>query len=172
MDDVNVFQSEFIKNCCYRMDESFRMVTIALSKVSEEQVWEKPNASLSSIGNLMLHICGNMTQYGIASLNETKDSRERELEFSTDGGYSKKELMDKLQTTVTQVKSSFNAVSLERLLTTKQVQGFGFSGIGNIVHVVEHFSYHTGQIAFWVKQLNNEQLGFYDGIDLTILNDE
>jgi uncharacterized damage-inducible protein DinB len=172
MDDVNAFQSEFIMNCCYRMDESLRMITIALSKVSEEQVWEKPNASLNSIGNLILHLCGNMIQYGMASLNETKDRRERELEFSTDGGYSKKELLNKLETTVAQVKSSFSAVSLERLLTTKQVQGFDFSGIGNIVHVVEHFSYHTGQIAFWVKQLNNEQLGFYDGMDLTILNKE
>ena len=63
-----------------------------------------------------------------------------------------------------------NTVTLDRLISKKQVQGFEFSGIGNIVHLVEHLSYHTGQIAFWVKQLKNEQLGFYDGHDLNTKN--
>lgn len=154
------------------MDESLRMLKISLEKVSEEQLWQKPNTSLNSIGNLILHLCGNMTQYGIASLNETEDKRERDIEFSTEGGFGKAELMLKIQKVVDEVKSIFRGISLERLLSHRQVQGFEFSGIGNMVHVVEHLSYHTGQIAFWVKQLKNEQLGFYDGIDLTTLNDE
>ena len=118
----------------------------------------------------MLHLCGNMTQYGIASLNETEDGRKRDLEFSTSGGYTKEELLKKLDSTVNKVKATFQNVSLERLLAVKHVQGFEFSGIGNMIHVVEHFSYHTGQIAFWVKQLNNEQLGFYEGHDLNTKN--
>lgn len=171
MGDLDRFRSEFIQNSCYRMDESLRMISISLAKVSEAQVWQKPNESLNSIGNLILHLCGNMTQYGIASLNETEDKRQRDVEFSTGGGPNKEELFKKLQTTVNKVKATFRNVSLERLLASKQVQGFEFSGIGNIIHVVEHFSYHTGQIAFWVKQLNNEQLGFYDGHDLNTLNE-
>jgi len=166
MDTLKKFQSEFVENSCYRMDESLRMIKISLDKVSEQQVWQKPNASLNSIGNLMLHLCGNMTQYGMASLNETEDKRERDIEFSTSGGFTKTELMEKLQETVEQVKTAFKNTAIERLLTLKQVQGFEFSGIGNIVHVVEHFSYHTGQIAFWVKLLNDQPLGFYEGHDL------
>ncbi len=153
------------------MDESLRMVKIALDKITEDEVWQKPNASLNSIGNLILHLCGNMTQYGIASLHETEDTRQRDLEFSTKGGLTKEELYEKLVTTVDKVKTSFQTVSLKRLAAKKLVQGYEFSGIGNIIHVVEHFSYHTGQIAFWVKQLNNEQLGFYDGQDLNVLNE-
>ena len=171
MDDLQTFQSEFINNSCYRMDESLRMIEISLSKVSEVQVWQKPNASLNSIGNLILHLCGNMTQYGIASLQETEDTRQRDLEFSTEGGLTKEELLEKLKDTVNEVKATFHSVSMKRLLALKQVQGFNFSGIGNIIHAVEHFSYHTGQIAFWVKQLNNEQLGFYDGHNLNTLNE-
>jgi len=172
MDKLSTFQKEFVVNCCYRMDESLRMVGIALSKISEEQLWQKPNDSLNSIGNLILHLYGNMTQYGISSLKEVEDNRQRDEEFSVKGGYTKSELYKRLEKTVNTVKSSFEAVSLERLLALKQVQGFEFSGIGNCIHVVEHFSYHTGQIAFWVKQLNNEQLGFYDGMDLNIKNQE
>ena len=148
------------------------MIGISLDRISEEQVWQKPNPSLNSIGNLILHLCGNMTQYGIASLREIEDERNRDLEFSMKGGFTKIQLLDKLTTTVEEVKSAFQNSSVDRLLRKKAVQGFEFSGIGNIVHVVEHFSYHTGQIAFWVKLLNDEQLGFYDGHDLNQLNDE
>ncbi|MGD1947151.1 MAG: DinB family protein [Croceivirga sp.] len=172
MNELHTFQSEFIENSCYRMDESLRMINISLDKVSEEQVWLKPNIALNSIGNLILHLCGNMTQYGLSSLNETEDKRNRDVEFSIEGGLTKKQLFEKLSDTVGKVKASFQEVSLERLVTLKQVQGFEFSGIGNIIHVVEHFSYHTGQIAFWVKQLNNKQLGFYEGHDLNTLNDD
>lgn len=154
------------------MDESLRMISVSLDKVSEEQLWQKPNASLNSIGNLVIHLCGNMTQYGIASLNEIEDTRQRDLEFSTHGGFTKLELLEQLKSTVHEVKKAFQGVSFERLTQVKQVQGFEFSGIGNIIHVVEHFSYHTGQIAFWVKLLKNEQLGFYDGHDLNTKNQD
>ncbi len=154
------------------MEESLRMIRISLDKISEEQVWEKPNPALNSIGNLILHLCGNMTQYGIASLKEIEDERNRDLEFSTEGGIAKEALLTKLSETVNQVKTTFWEITLARLLAKRKVQGFEFSGIGNIVHVVEHFSYHTGQIAFWVKLLRDEQLGFYDGHDLNQLNDE
>ena len=108
------------------MDESLRMVAIALTKVSEEQLWKKPNPALNSIGNLILHLCGNMTQYGIASLKDITDKRERNLEFSVDGGFNKMELLEKLTTTVNLVKRAFEEVTTSRLLTKKQVQGFEF----------------------------------------------
>ena len=50
------------------------------------------------------------------------------------------------------------------------MQGFELSGVGVVMHAVEHFSYHTGQIAFWVKQLTQEDLGFYDGMNLNTKN--
>lgn len=170
MHNSELLQKELVKNASYRLDESLRMIEIALQKIDEEQLWLRPNDSLNSIGSLMLHLCGNMTQYGISSLRNTKDKRNRDMEFSTSQGYTKPELLKKLRDTVFRVKSTFESVSLERLVQEKNVQGFKFSGVGNIIHVVEHFSFHTGQIAFWVKQLNNEQLGFYDGHDLNAKN--
>ncbi len=172
MEQLSKFQEEFIENSCFRMEESLRMIRISLDKISEEQLWQKPNPALNSIGNLILHLCGNMTQYGIASLKGIDDERNRDLEFSTEGGIAKEALLAKLNETVNEVKTTFREITVARLLAKKKVQGFEFSGIGNIVHVVEHFSYHTGQIAFWVKLLQNEQLGFYDGHDLNRLNEE
>lgn len=166
----NQIREEFVLNANYRMDESLRMIKICLDKLSENVIWQKPNETTNSIGNLILHLCGNITQYGIVSLQGMEDNRNREEEFSTLSGYSKKELFQKLVSTVEEAKNAIKKVSVEELLKKRSVQGFEFSGVGNIVHVVEHLSYHTGQIALWTKMLNNKDLGFYDGVNLNIKN--
>lgn len=168
----NQIQEEFVLNANYRMDESLRMIKICLDKLSEEVIWQKPNEATNSIGNLILHLCGNITQYGIASLQGIEDNRNRDEEFSVLSGYSKNELFQKLVSTVEEAKKAISEVTIEELLKKRSVQGFEFSGVGNIVHVVEHLSYHTGQIALWTKILNNRDLGFYDGVDLTVKNED
>ncbi|MAZ28425.1 MAG: hypothetical protein CL868_15280 [Cytophagaceae bacterium] len=160
------FKEEFIKNAFYRLDENMRMVSIALDKITEEDVWRKPNKSSNSIANLILHLCGNITQYGISSLQSTEDKRARDEEFTVAGGLTKAQLLEQLESTVNEVKSTILNLPESRFTEIKTVQGYSFSGIGNIIHLVEHFSYHTGQIAFWVKLMKDEQLGFYDGQDL------
>jgi len=162
---------ELVKNALYRMDESTRMIRKSLDEITDEELWIKPNDSLNSIANLILHLCGNMTQYIISSLGETEDLRNRDLEFSMNTGFGKSEIFRKLEETVGTAKRVIFDASLDQLLKTRSVQGFSFSGVGVVVHAVEHYSYHTGQIAFWVKQLKNKDLGFYDGIDLRIKNE-
>lgn len=163
-----ILKEEFVQNALYRFDESTRMNTISLAQLSEEEVWQKPNTSLNSVGNLILHLCGNITQYVISSLGETEDIRNRDVEFSTSSGFTKAELLQKLIDTVESAKRVVNDATLEQLTRKREVQGFYFSGIGVVLHAVEHYSYHTGQIAFWTKQLKNKDLGFYDGMDLNV----
>ena len=161
---------ELVNNSLYRMEESTRMIQKSLASISEEEIWLQPNESLNSIANLILHLCGNISQYIISSLGETEDTRNRDLEFSKDGGLTKAEVLKQLVDTVDTAKRVIFDADVNNLLKVKSVQGFSFSGIGVIIHAVEHYSYHTGQIAFWVKQLKNEDLGFYKGIDLKIKN--
>ncbi|NJB69787.1 putative damage-inducible protein DinB [Saonia flava] len=167
---MDEFITEFKQNALYRMDQNTRMVTIALSKIDENDVWKRPNESSNSIGNQLLHLCGNITQYGISSLGNLKDKRERDAEFDAREGYTKEQLLDKLIETVEIAKNTIQEISDSELQRKRNVQGYYFSGIGIIIHVVEHYSYHTGQIAFWVKQLTDGGLGFYDGVDLNVTN--
>jgi len=170
MNKETLLVEELIKSALYRMEESTRMIQKSLMEISEEEVWLKPNESLNSIANLILHLCGNITQYIISSLGETEDIRERNLEFSTSKGLNKSELLTKLEETIDTAKRVIFDADPEQLLKIRVVQGFSFSGVGLILHVVEHYSYHTGQIAFWVKQLKNKDLGFYKGRDLNTKN--
>jgi len=172
MKTEDAIRKEFVENALYRLDGNRRMVSIALESLTEEDIWKRPNESSNSIGNQILHLCGNITQYGIASLSGIADERTRKLEFSSKGGVDKKTLLSRLNKVVTKTKDNIIQLKDSQYLKKREVQGFTFSGIGVILHVVEHFSYHTGQIAFWTKILKNKDLGFYDGIDLTIKNND
>ena len=167
----STFQKEFKAQASFRLDESTRMIVKTFKALDEADIWRKPNPSSNSIGNLILHLCGNISQYAIASLGGTEDLRNREEEFSATSGYSRDELLDRLLEVIDRAKTIISHCSGEELLRSRQVQGFTMSGIGIIIHVVEHYSYHTGQIAFWTKLLKDKDLGFYEGVDLNIKND-
>ena len=165
-----MIENELIDQCTYRLDESSRMVKKCLDQLSNDDVWKKPNESSNSIGNLILHLCGNITQYAISSLGATEDTRQRDKEFQVTEGFSKEQLFDKLTNTLDQAKRIMKQTSVDELLRKRLVQGFNMSGIGIIIHVTEHYSYHTGQIALLTKLWKNKDLGFYADIDLNVKN--
>lgn len=158
--------NELIAHAILRMEENTPRIEKCLHELTEEEVWQRPNPSSNSVGNLILHLCGNITQYVISSLGGKPDLRERDAEFSATGGLSKQALIDKLKATVDGAVQVIQNISDEELLRVRAVQAYEFSGAGNIIHVVEHYSYHTGQIAFWTKLLKNKDLGFFAGVDL------
>ena len=171
MDKEDRLVQEIVENAMYRMDESTRMIKKSLAEISEEEIWQKPNPYLNSMANLILHLCGNMTQYVISSIGEIEDNRDRDAEFSVNSGLTKEELLHKLIDTVDSLKRVIFDSTADKLIKVRSVQGMSFSGVGAIMHAVEHYSYHTGQIAFYVKLIKEKDLGFYDGVDLNIKNE-
>lgn len=163
----DIILKEFKENAVFRLEESLRMITIAFSKITADMLWKRPTENGMALGNQILHSCGNMTQYICTSLAEQKDERKRDLEFSTHTGVTKEELLKQLVNTIRTAQDTIRNATALQYETIREVQGFKLSGVGVVLHAVEHFSYHTGQIAFWVKQMTQEDLGFYDGIDLT-----
>ena len=164
------FTEEFIDQSIHRLEENTPKIQKCLDELTEEEIWKRPNPSSNSVGNIILHLCGNITQYILSSLGEIEDKRERDKEFSTTGGLNKKELFDKLQSTITQAVHVIGSINVENMLRKRSVQGFELSAIGIIIHVVEHYSYHTGQIIFWTKLLKDKNLAFYTNVDLNKKN--
>ena len=164
------FSKEFIQQSIYFIELNPPRIKKCLYQLSEEEVWIKPNSETNSIANLILHLCGNITQYIHHSLGHEIDQRERDLEFSTSGGFTKKELLEKFEQVVQKATQIMAKCPEDELLRTRTVQGFTYTGIGIIIHVTEHLSYHTGQIALWTKYLKEKDLGFYADHDLNIRN--
>ena len=165
------FTEEFIGQAIHRIDENTQKLATCMQELNESEIWKRPNLHSNSVGNIILHLCGNIHQYAISSLGNSKDVRERDKEFSADGGNSGPELFKKLTDTIEQAKNVIQSTTEEELLRERKVQGYTHSGIGIILHVTEHYSYHTGQIIFWTKLLKDKDLGFYAGIDLNVKNE-
>jgi uncharacterized damage-inducible protein DinB len=168
--NMETIQKEFIKDCITHLNEYTKRVKTCLDLLSEEQLWQKPNAASNSIANLMLHLCGNMTQYVLSSLGGEADNRERDKEFEAESGLTKDELFAKLSKVVSKVIEVIQQQDEASLLKTRAVQGFTKTGLSIILHITEHYSYHTGQIALLTKLFTNEDLGFYKGLDLNKKN--
>ena len=165
------FKEEFISQCLYRIDENTKKLSTCLNELEETEIWKRPNENLNTVGNLLLHLCGNIRQYAISSLVNVEDTRQRDKEFSANEGYSKKELAEKLMATINEARNIIQNSSSAELLRKRRVQGYFYSGMGIIIHVTEHYSYHTGQVIFWTKLLKNKDLGFYAGVDLNVKNE-
>ena len=162
---------EFAAQIATHMEMNTPRIEKCLAELSETEIWQRPGPGSNSVGNLIRHLCGTITQYVLSSLGGAPDQRARDEEFAAQGGFGKKELLEKLQGTVQEAVQVIRQASREEMLRERTVQGFRMSGIAIAVHVCEHYSYHTGQIAFWVKFLKNKDLGFYANIDLNAKND-
>ena len=167
---TNVFIKEFIKQSVYRIWENTQKIIKCLDEIDDLEIWKSPNDNSNSIGNIILHLCGNIRQYAISALSATKDARERDKEFSAKGGHTKSGLLNELTDTVSEAAGVIKNIDENGLTRIYSVQGSDLSGIGIIIHVTEHYSYHTGQIVFWIKQIRDKDLEFYANINLNLKN--
>jgi uncharacterized damage-inducible protein DinB len=165
------WENEFRTQCVLRMNESTDRVLKCLSMIPDDKLWQRPNSQLSSVGNLVLHLRGNISQYIISSLGGMPDVRIRSAEFETTGGHTPKELAEMIKATASEACAIISRCSATELMRMRTVQGFALTGMGVCIHVVEHYSYHTGQIALHTKLMREEDLGFYAGQNLNITNE-
>lgn len=132
-----------------------------LDRLTDDQIWSRGAPHENSIGNLILHLCGNVRQWIGTGVGGERDVRDRPAEFSATGGFTAAELTGKLRETVAHAIEIIRATSAERLLVRIHPQDRSVSVLEAIYHVVGHFQQHTGQIIFATKILSGEDLGLY-----------
>ena len=138
-----------------------------VESLTEEQVWWRPNAASNSIGNLMLHLNGNMRQWIVAAFGSEEDKRDRPAEFAAQSGMSRAELLKKLGATVHEVERTLDRLTEKELTAEYEIQGYDVHGLDAVYQVIEHFGLHFGQIAYITKMLRSEDLGFYKELNRT-----
>jgi uncharacterized damage-inducible protein DinB len=144
-----------------RLELSLSRIEACLEKLSEEQVWARGSENENAVGNLVLHLSGNVRQWIVSGVGGAPDTRERDGEFSARGDISIPELKQRLRGIVTEAAAVIGAVTPERLAERVVIQKYEVSVLEAIYHVVEHFSLHTGQIIFATKLLTASDMGFY-----------
>jgi uncharacterized damage-inducible protein DinB len=153
----------FIQNARELLKEDYLpKIERCVERLTDEQVWWRPNPESNSIGNLLLHLSGNARQWIVCGLGGAGDQRERQAEFDERRIIARDELLSRLRTTVTDVDNVLAGFDPARLLDKYPIQGTEATGLAAIFHVTEHFSLHTGQIILLTKVLANIDLVFYD----------
>jgi uncharacterized damage-inducible protein DinB len=165
-----VVDRQFIAAATHFMKWNLERIERCVLLLTEEEFWRRPNENCISVGNQLLHLEGNIRQWIGSGLGNAADHRERSREFSATGGEKKEELLNRLRTTISQAIAITTRQSAASLIPERSVQAYVHDGTFIILHVVEHMSYHTGQIIYWTKQLRDLDLDMYAGdrLDRTV----
>ena len=142
-------------------DHYWPRLRTCVESLTGEQVWWRPNAASNSIGNLILHLNGNVRQWLVVSFNRSEDDRDRPAEFATDSGLTASELLARLGATMDEAAQVLARLTEADLTAPFEIQGYHVSGLEAVYQVVEHFGLHYGQIAYISKSLSGRDLGFY-----------
>ena len=58
----------FLQICRGRLERNTSKLLDCLSSLPEEEIWKRPNSHSNSVGNLILHLCGNARQWIISGI--------------------------------------------------------------------------------------------------------
>jgi hypothetical protein len=160
--------TEFLEFSRWKLLEQYwpRLRT-CVESLKDEQVWWRPNDVSNSIGNLILHLNGNVSQWLVAPFDHDEDTRNRPAEFAQRERIPKAELLQRLGSTLDRVARILPGISESELLATYEIQGYTVTGLHAVYQVIEHFGLHYGQILYVTKMLRGEDLGFYRELQAT-----
>ncbi|MCC7502036.1 MAG: DUF1572 family protein [Flavobacteriales bacterium] len=156
---------EVIQQSIRRLQEGQERIHRCAGLLDDGQLWHRANPNVVSVGNLVLHLCGNVGQWINAALGNRPDGRQRQHEFDLPT-MDRRQLLERLDATLVTAFDVIGGLSARDLTRTWNVQGFQESGLAIVLHVVEHFSYHVGQITLHTKLLKDLDTGYYAGQDL------
>lgn len=135
--------------------------------LTDQQIWWRPNEASNSVGNLLLHLNGNVWQWLVGAFDGLEDARDRPAEFSAKGALSGAQLLARLGRTIQEAAKVLNRLTAADLIAVYEIQGYSVSGLAAVYQVTEHFGLHYGQILYIAKMLEGKDLGFYSELSKT-----
>lgn len=150
----------FLRYSSSRLESLASWIDECLSRLTVEQIWWRGNEAQNAIGNLVIHLCGNVHQRITLTLGKGGlDSRDRDGEFSLELTSSPDELRRRLSATISEAVAVLRQFPAERITEHAPSPGYDRSILENTYSVVEHFAMHTGQIMYATKLLTRQGLG-------------
>jgi hypothetical protein len=149
------------------LDQYWPRLRTSVEALTDDEIWWRPNPASNSIGNLLLHLNGNVGQWMVASFNAQEDTRNRPAEFNERRRIPGKQMLDQLDWTMQKAAKVLDRLTPEDLAATYEIQGYTVSGLAAVYQVVEHFGMHYGQVVYISKAMRGEDLGFYRELTAT-----
>jgi uncharacterized damage-inducible protein DinB len=151
----------FVRFSVEKLEKLSERIDDCLGRLTTEQVWTRGCDAENAVGNLVLHLCGNVRQWIGFGVAGKADVRARDSEFQARGDVTSAELRDRLRSAVAEAILVVQGINPERLTEKTNVQGYDVTVLEAVYHVVEHFAQHTGQIISATKRMTQRDLGYY-----------
>jgi hypothetical protein len=158
--------SEFLDYSAGKLDLYLCRIETCVDKLTPEQIWARQSENENAVGNLVLHLEGNIRQWILGGVGGQPDVRDRYAEFEARAGSSGAELKARLRATVEEAIAVVRSVPADRLTERIEPQGFSVSVIEAIYQVVQHLAGHTFQIILLTKLFTHQDLGFFAHLNL------
>jgi len=158
---MNLGQAFLDESRRYLLREYAVKIRLCLEQVSDDDLWWRPNERSNSIGNLMLHLAGNIRQWIVSGVGGEADTRQRQAEFDERGPLAREEVLRRLEAALADTDRVLGALDPALLAEDRTIQGRATNVLKAIYHVVEHFGMHTGQIMYITKLRTGGDLAFY-----------
>jgi Protein of unknown function (DUF1572) len=149
------------EEACQVFEQCLAKISHCLAQLSEEQAWWRPREEMNSIGNLILHLTGNVRQWVVAGIGGEADIRKRPAEFQERGPIPAAELNNRLEEVVRRAQEVLRQATPEQLLGQRRIQGFETSGWGAVFDCVPHFKGHTQEIICLTRMQLGEAYRFH-----------
>jgi uncharacterized damage-inducible protein DinB len=153
----------FLEKARYLLLTEYRTkIRLAVEALPEDALWWRANDQSNSVGNLLLHLTGNVRQWMVSGVGGAPDIRHRAAEFAATDGPPRTELLANLNHTLDEVDRVLGALTPESLLERRTIQGRDVTVLDAIFICVEHFSMHLGQIILLAKLRAPGAVQFYE----------
>ena len=158
---AQAISAEFMRVSRHELNQRLLRIEYCLEKLTLEQIWFREHEIENSVGNLVLHLCGNIRQWIMSGVAGAEDNRDRDAEFSRREPMAAAELTRRLRETVEEANGILANLTPDELLGKRKIQVYNLTILNAVYHVVEHFGEHTGQIMWATKRMLGQDLNFY-----------
>jgi uncharacterized damage-inducible protein DinB len=146
----------------YLVSEYPAKIARCLEVLPPDALWRREHDGENSVGNLLLHLAGNVRQWIVSGIGGAPDARYRAGEFAAREGADAETLLAELRQTLAEADAVLAGLDATALGGRRAIQGRDVTVLDAVYHVVEHFSMHTGQIILVAKRLAPGRVRFYE----------
>lgn len=154
--------AEWLNSVARKLRQDLEQIARCARLLDSGQLWSRANAHCNSVGNLVLHLNGNVRQWIVAGLGGAAFERDRPAEFAERGPLPCEDVLARLADTVEQACTVITSLRPAALADEHQIQGYRVTALAAVFHVAEHFSFHTGQVVHMTKAIRDVDLSLYD----------
>lgn len=154
--------AEFVSHADAKLGEFAAQVRRCAAQLDESELWNRAHPAANSIGNLVLHLAGNVRQWILGGLDGRPVCRDRAAEFAACGPQSAEEILETLARVVDEARQVIRGLTAADLERRHVIQEYDVCGLVAVFHVVEHFAGHTAKIAHMTRVLRGTAPSRYD----------